>query len=223
MSGLDFKDFYRILGVPRSATKEDLRRARRELLKESHPDNIVNDTEARAKAEERSKLINEAFYVLSNPERRSEYDSLYTRRQEGVRNREYYSDEQKHERTNQRSRVPDYQTMVEDWQSTWEKTSSQWQNEWEETLENWDKQYREQLGQFDPRNREIHRENPDQENRKVYPEKKNIRFGRVTSPEVRHHLRWEEVKREERGEEPVEGHHIKFGRDEERGGGEKRG
>ncbi len=63
------RDYYEILGVPRSASKEDIRRAFRQLARQYHPD--VSDA---PDAEERFKEINEAYQVLSDDERRAAYD-----------------------------------------------------------------------------------------------------------------------------------------------------
>lgn len=63
------RDYYDILGVSRSATKEELKQAFRKLAREYHPD--VNKAQD---AEERFKEINEAFAVLSDDEKRAAYD-----------------------------------------------------------------------------------------------------------------------------------------------------
>jgi len=64
------RDYYEILGIERSATPEDIRRAYRKMARTYHPD--VN--QGNAEAEERFKEINEANEILSNPERRARYD-----------------------------------------------------------------------------------------------------------------------------------------------------
>lgn len=63
------RDYYDVLGVERTASTTDIRRAYRRLAREYHPD--VNSSE---EAEERFKEINEAYEVLSNDERRAAYD-----------------------------------------------------------------------------------------------------------------------------------------------------
>ncbi|MBX3143899.1 MAG: DnaJ domain-containing protein [Trueperaceae bacterium] len=65
-----FRDYYKTLGIERSATKEDIRRAFRKLAAKHHPDRNPNDPSA----EERFKEINEAYTVLSDEEKRKFYD-----------------------------------------------------------------------------------------------------------------------------------------------------
>ena len=65
----DKRDYYEVLGVPRSASADDIKNAFRNLARKYHPD--VNKAED---AEEKFKEINEAYGVLSDPERRTAYD-----------------------------------------------------------------------------------------------------------------------------------------------------
>lgn len=67
------KDYYKILDVPINATPEEIKRSYRKLMKENHPDMTKND---RVK-EELSKDINEAYSILSNTNKRKEYDRLF--------------------------------------------------------------------------------------------------------------------------------------------------
>jgi curved DNA-binding protein len=65
------RDFYQILGVPRSASQDDIQRAYRKLARANHPD--VNSDPA---AEERFKDVSEAYDVLSDPQTRRRYDAF---------------------------------------------------------------------------------------------------------------------------------------------------
>src|SRR5437870_2147933 len=67
------RDYYEILGVSRSATEDDVKKAYRKLALKYHPDRNPED---RQRSEERFKEISEAYQVLSEPERRSLYDRL---------------------------------------------------------------------------------------------------------------------------------------------------
>lgn len=69
---MDYKDYYKILGVDRKAGEDEIRRAYRDLAKQYHPDRNPNDKQA----EERFKEINEAYQVLSDTKKRSHYDRL---------------------------------------------------------------------------------------------------------------------------------------------------
>jgi len=63
-------DYYKILGVDKTATQEDIKKAYRKLARKLHPDLNPDDKEA----ERKFKEINEANEVLSNPENRAKYD-----------------------------------------------------------------------------------------------------------------------------------------------------
>lgn len=79
---MEYKDYYKILGVERNANKDEIKRAYRKLALKTHPDRNPGD----AKAEEKFKEINEAYQVLSDPEKRARYDQLgesYTQWQQG--------------------------------------------------------------------------------------------------------------------------------------------
>ena len=63
------RDYYEVLGIARNATDEEIRRAFRKLAFKHHPDHNREDG-----AEERFKEVNEAYEVLSNPDKRAAYD-----------------------------------------------------------------------------------------------------------------------------------------------------
>jgi curved DNA-binding protein len=69
---MEYKDYYKILGVDKTASEKDIKSAFRRLARQHHPDVNPNDSGA----EERFKEINEAYEVLSDPEKRRKYDQL---------------------------------------------------------------------------------------------------------------------------------------------------
>src|SRR3954452_21173156 len=69
---LDYKDYYAVLGVPKTASQADIKKAFRKLAREHHPDAKPGD----AVSERRFKDINEANEVLRDPARRKQYDEL---------------------------------------------------------------------------------------------------------------------------------------------------
>ncbi|MGQ9501637.1 MAG: DnaJ C-terminal domain-containing protein [Anaerolineae bacterium] len=69
---MEYKDYYKILGVDKNATEKQIKAAYRKLARQYHPDMNPNNPEAEA----RFKEINEAYEVLSDPEKRAKYDQL---------------------------------------------------------------------------------------------------------------------------------------------------
>jgi curved DNA-binding protein len=67
-----FQDYYEVLGVSRTATADDIKKAYRKLARKYHPDVNPGDTTA----EEKFKQVGEAYAVLSDPEKRQRYDQL---------------------------------------------------------------------------------------------------------------------------------------------------
>ena len=69
---MEFQDYYAVLGVPRTASQSDIKKAFRKAARQHHPDTNTGDAEA----ERRFKAVNEANAVLSDPEKRALYDRL---------------------------------------------------------------------------------------------------------------------------------------------------
>lgn len=69
---MEYKDYYQVLGVSRTASEEDIKRAYRKLAMQYHPDRNPGDK----KAEDKFKEINEAYQVLSDPQKRERYNQL---------------------------------------------------------------------------------------------------------------------------------------------------
>ncbi|WP_193196715.1 DnaJ C-terminal domain-containing protein [Nostoc sp. MG11] len=72
MATTDFKDYYAILGVSKTASPEEIKQAFRKLARKFHPDVNPNNKQAEA----RFKEVNEAYEVLSDPDKRKKYDQF---------------------------------------------------------------------------------------------------------------------------------------------------
>src|SRR3981189_3008038 len=76
---VQFRDYYETLGVPKTASEDEIRSAFRKLARKYHPD-VAKDKKT---AEEKFKEINEAYEVLSDPDKRKKYDELGANWQDG--------------------------------------------------------------------------------------------------------------------------------------------
>ncbi len=75
---MKYKDYYQILGLPRDASAEDIKKVYRRLARKYHP-----DVSKEAQAEEHFKAVSEAYEVLRDPEKRAAYDQLGSNWQAG--------------------------------------------------------------------------------------------------------------------------------------------
>lgn len=82
---MEYKDYYRVLGVSKTSTETEIRKAFRKLARQYHPDLNPGDKAS----EERFKEMNEAYEVLGDPDKRRKYDELGSNWEEIQRNREY--------------------------------------------------------------------------------------------------------------------------------------
>jgi curved DNA-binding protein len=76
---VQYRDYYETLGVPRTASAEEIKSAFRKLARKYHPDTATD----KKTAEEKFKEINEAYEVLGDPEKRKKYDQLGPNWQQG--------------------------------------------------------------------------------------------------------------------------------------------
>jgi len=75
---VQYKDYYKILGISRDASKDEIQRAYRKLARKFHP-----DLNKEAGSEEKFKEINEAYEVLKDPAKREKYDQFGSNWQQG--------------------------------------------------------------------------------------------------------------------------------------------
>jgi DnaJ-class molecular chaperone len=98
---MKYKDYYEVLGVPKSAPEKDIKSAYRKLARKWHPD--ANPDSAKA-AEERFKEISEAYEVLGDPDKRRKYDVLGSNWQQAAQQAE----QQRRYRTQQDATFTDF-------------------------------------------------------------------------------------------------------------------
>ena len=81
------KNYYEILEVDKNASKEIIEKAYKTLIKKYHPD--LQENNLKIKYEEKIKIINQAYEVLSNSEKRKNYDLILSENEKSVHNEKY--------------------------------------------------------------------------------------------------------------------------------------
>ena len=74
---------YQILGISQKATSEEIKQTYRKLVKGCHPDLFVSGSEEQAQATDRLREINAAYAILSNPQKRTPYDTKLSKQRSG--------------------------------------------------------------------------------------------------------------------------------------------
>lgn len=96
---MEFIDYYKILGISKNATDEEIKKAYRKLARKLHPDINPNDKEAHAKFQQ----LNEANAVLSDPEKRKKYDKYGKDWEHGEEYEKYQQHQRQHNNQQQTS------------------------------------------------------------------------------------------------------------------------
>ena len=100
---MEFIDYYKVLGVSKDATSDEIKKAYRKLARKLHPDINPNDKEAHVKFQQ----LNEANEVLSHPEKRKKYDK-YGKDWENGEEYEKYQQQQRSNSSRQQHTNPDF-------------------------------------------------------------------------------------------------------------------
>ena len=101
---MDFIDYYAVLGLPKTASEEEIKKAYRKLARKHHPDLNPNDAEANKKFQQ----INEANEILSDPEKRKKYDQYGKDWQHAEQFEEARKQQQQQRQSSARSSTDDY-------------------------------------------------------------------------------------------------------------------